>query len=686
MFCPTCHAPVTPETIFCPRCGAEQRAVAPPSAGASSPGMPVPSPLGEIMSAEAPDLSRGIPPGAALYVVPLTPLVRLFGPRADPADAAPRTRAQALLRRVLTPRNATNLWLTAVLGALVALALGLLLGIPLMLACNTEAVASTLTVAGVSTGSAIATATYQVLPVLSADPVTFFLFANHLPFQLTLAATVVQGGPFPTYWLTLPVLGSLLAPALALVAGGYLSASSLAVRVPRYAVARGALIGPFYGAALFALADVAAGRPSSTLSVAGSVPYVIAPQVGWALLYGTLWGVVFGALGGWLAVSGRAWLSAALAVLRFGHRPRLAGALAGAAAAFLWGMLIFFALTLGVCACVAMLAASGNASPVITSGPVPDPFLLAQPLGAPRSLALAVGFDLVFGLPFALWLFSLAAGAPWQAFETSPGFPSSVHASLGLVGAQSVLPAHLWLPLALVPLISYIAGGRVAARVYGAVSRHEAFVAGAAMALPLAALMALAALGVSIQVDLSAIGQGISTAGVGPSVAGTFLVVLAGGAVAGGLGGLSTCAAPWLSRLARLPLVPLRLLMRPLFGLVDRLSRRDRTQPPSLARTWCSAGVLAVLAFGLLAVVAAIVTVTHASASSFQQLRLVDAALGGLLVGAPALCFGGALLTALFARTDGKALPAFESPLSPAMYVVFPSEAQVPHVEPAMGP
>lgn len=373
MTCPNCQAPITLDMPFCPRCGVELRAVGAARWVDSSPRLPDAAARGADGSGDAgmsPAWADAWADGAgALYLVPPPLLARLFGPHEtaasdDEAAASAGTPGPAaappahrLLHRVVPHRFATNLWVMAALGALVALGLGLALSIPLSHVVDANSFSSLLNTGGGWLTTTVGETAAQLIYLIAGDPIRFFLVANRLPLEMTVTTANGQAGPSAAlYAITLPLFGTLLVPAVALTLGGYLSASSRAARVPRYAIARGALIGPFYGVALYALTVVVEWRPSVT-DLGNGIPASIVAPPGWALLLGTLWGVVFGALGGWIAVSGRAWLAAALATWRAshaGHAPRLAGALAGAFAATLWSLVAASALALGVAGTLAI--------------------------------------------------------------------------------------------------------------------------------------------------------------------------------------------------------------------------------------------------------------------------------------------------------------------------------------------
>src|SRR5579885_3343742 len=223
-----------------------------PSPYGSQPFWPEPFPYG------SPVYGAPSQPYAPVYPVdmPLAPppppiTLRLFGPDADALNARPSNGLQAWLLRKIPLNYVVSKWFMGAVGALVALAAGLILTFAAQFLLGN----SLLGVLGVSdtilTGGNSSTANSLFNPGV----LNFFAWEHQV--TLTLRITISSqpiGSETENLSYTLPLLGLLLVPALALTLGGYLAAASDFHRHPRYSIARGALIGPFYAILLLLLA------------------------------------------------------------------------------------------------------------------------------------------------------------------------------------------------------------------------------------------------------------------------------------------------------------------------------------------------------------------------------------------------------------------------------------------------
>jgi hypothetical protein len=599
--------------------------------------------------------------------------VRLLRPRTEPASATPRTRLQVRLQRTVTRRYATNPWFMAGAGALVALGVGLALTAGCRWGAQRLATRDLLSAITGPTGVAEAIA-YALTIVLELGTLDLFLASQGVPLIGAVSNPPnAQAGSVTTWSITLPVLGLLLVPGLALALGGYLSAASEYRQVPRYAIARGALVGPFYALGLGALAKFGADHPTAAPFYGENQMAV--PHLEWALFYGLLWGALFGALGGWIQVSGRAWLTAILPVLRTRRDPRLGAALAGATVAFLLGILLLSALSLGVLAGGGMWFAPGISTVATTVDSSASTGLSVREgqtvaFNPAQVLALSVVTGAMLGPPVAVWSLTLGAGAAWETTTRSTfGAIPADHTSLGILGAQNHLPLVLWLALALAPLVSYFVGGRTAARTVGASRRDTAFLAGASIALPLAGLLALAALAVSMRNEQGS-PNGMIITTVGPSVLGTALATIVGGALIGGLGGVSTTHKSRLAAVLPVLRIPAQVLAYLPFSMLDRLLGRDQSRARSFARNWLYAATMSVFVLGILTLGVIVATPRVAASTTYATLQLVVSILGGLLVAVPALCCVGAFVAAIVSPSGEP--PSFGQPVGCPLYVVLP--------------
>ncbi len=593
--------------------------------------------------------------GQPLPPPPLT--IRLFGTDADALAARPATRLQGMLLRNVSLRYAVSKWFTSALGAIVALGAGLLLSL-IAQALWAGSLADLVKVGDTlppTQQSAISSVITEVKALLNSSLLNVFVMEHHV--SLLAHYNGASSGESVTIdaTLSLPFLGLLLAPALALTLGGYVAGSSDYHRVARYSIARGALLGPCYGLLLLMIALLSSSSvPLSDFlsdpTARGSI--TISPLAWQALLYGLLWGMLFGALGGWIQLRGRGFLAAALSSLQTLRRARLAGACAGAGVALCCGFLLFLAIIFAF---------------TMFSGTTAAANAVAGPSGVPSANSLTNAWQVlrllfVFGPAGAISLYALGAGGPYAYAITYTGVTTQankVASDLGLINAAHTPTNSAFFLLMLVPAISYLAGGRVAARVARARLPGDAAVAGAALALPLSLLVALA--GLLAGSNLSLTFTAAQTSGVdisaGPAFWGTLLAVLIGGAVIGGLGGASEVVLPRLGALPRLALLPLRPLGWLLFRVLDRLTARPAGQSRSAAERWLYDGVLVVVVFSVIVLVLYPLNSVLATSIPYPVLRGIDAWAAALLVGLPILFFTGALVTA-FSAPEPQAVAA----------------------------
>ena len=684
----------TPATPFTP---------APPSApgGYGTFPPPAPQPFYGTLPPSQP-LYAAAPAQQQLYAAPATvpfapplqgaPVSQvLLGPNAMPGAAQPYSRIQALLMRNLSPGAVVTPWITAIIGAVAALAAGLILT-ALAGALWSNALGELLKGAATNTtgsaGSTLGAFASVAQQTLSPDLLKLFALAHHVTLNISGSASSQLGSTTgsatsQTLALSIPLTGLLLVPALALALGGYISAASDFSRQARYSIARGALVAPFYavllaGCAMFGSSTHTISADStSALSTFGTI--TIAPSVGEAILYGLLWGALFGALGGWMHVSGRYWLSTALATLQTVRNGRVAGALAGATSALVTGILLFSVAYVGVAAFsgvsgVAFSSGSGSGTSVVTT-------LMLNLLFAP--VVGVYGFALATGAPIGFFVtdssnqlnssatVSLLNGYQVTAAPASSGLPTTSPAAL-----PHFPPSPLYYLLILGALLSYLVGGRIAARVARAEGAGGGFVAGALMAVPLSLLMTLAAYLATAGLTLN-FSQGTQNETFGitvsPVYGGVFLAVLIAGAVCGGIGGASVNVMPWLGAVPRALTLPFRPFGKLLSPLLDLLSGRDRRQPPSLATRWIRDGVGAAVVFAVLAVALDILNTTSPKLLPFAVLWRVGGIVAALLVAVPLACFLGALVAAFLSPPP--LIPAAVAPPAMSMpnYATMPS-------------
>jgi hypothetical protein len=549
-----------------------------------------------------------------------------FGSPTHAQRVYPRTTIQRLLAERLEARLATNKWITATIGALVAILTGLGLSLVAQWILN-GALGIALQSDGASATTAFTGDTFQAL--LGGNPIKLFLLAQHVPLLLASGASAENG------WLSLTAPLTLLAliPALALILGGVIASASDFERRARYSVARGALLGPIYALCLLALAFCSLSPVDGDALGVSNATNMMASPLG-AFLSGLVWGTLFGALGGWMHLHGRRWLRALPWSLERLPAPRLVGALLGGLTALGTGLLA----CLGVALAASVYLALNGMTPTLSGGVTRLP-------AAPGEMLMCLALIATLAPSLAATLWSLATGAQIQTAQVSYAGHGSFQATFGAFGSTQW--GGVLLLLALIPLVACVFGGRVAARFIGARRGPGALVTGAFIALPVSAVSYLLIAQAQLTVAASLPG-GVFILDVTPDAFSACARIFLLSAVAGAIGGWSTLPAPSLSTLAaRLPIPGLLSLRARVYAALDTLTRRPLVAPISSARALCYDAALAVCGLSALTLALDGATLLLARSVSLVYLSMATSLVAALLVATPFLWLAVALVSAV---------------------------------------
>jgi hypothetical protein len=536
----------------------------------------------------------------------------------------PRTTIQRALVERLEARLVTNKWISAALGALVAVGVGL--GLSLIAQSLLNAALGT----ALQTEDASATAAFTgdaFAALLGGNPVKLFLLAQHVPLQLANGASAASG----RLSLGAPLTLFALIPMVALLLGGAISSASDFERRTRYSVARGALLGPVYAMALLLLSLISLSPVDGAALNVTSGTYVMASPFG-AFLSGLAWGTLFGALGGWLHLHGRRSLRTLPASLERLPLPRLAGALLGGLTALGAGLLI----CLGVALAATVYLALNRMAPSLSGNLARLP---ATPAELLTSLTLIV--TLAPSLAATLWTFSV--GAPVQTAQVSYAGHGTFQASFGAFGVATW--GEAWLLLALIPFLTCLAGGRIAARFVGARTARGALVTGALIALPVSvgAYLLVAQSELTVAANLPG---GTYIFDVSPDAIGAALRMFLLAAIAGALGGWSTLVTPSLSaHFTRQPVPGLLALRARFYSTLDRITHRPAFGRLSPARALLYDAALAVCGLSALTLALDGATLLLSRSVSLTYLSAATSVVAALLVAMPFLWLALALIT-----------------------------------------
>lgn len=653
MLCVGCATPIPPAASNCPHCGKQ-----PPGRSYSSvlvaadtqPEIPVvrATTLGSGVHAipRAPEaahpVSASTQPVPVIRVAPVAPIPRAadeaytvtrllddtFGAPVRANRLFPRTTLQRLLAERLDSRLASDKWISAGLGALIAVGVGVGLSTIAQSVLN-AALGAALQSQDTRATAAFTGDTFQAL--LGGNPIKLFLLAQHVPLQLAPGASAANG----RLSLSAPLTLLALIPVIALVLGGAVAAASDFERRTRYSVARGALLGPIYALFLLALSLCSLSPvEGGALGVSGATAVMAAPLG--AVLSGLAWGTLFGALGGWVHLHGRRWLRALPPALERLPLPRLVGALVGGLSALGAGLLI----CLGVALAVAVYLALNGMAPTLAGS-------LTRLPASPGQLLTSLALIATLAPSLATTLWALSVGAPVQTGQVGYVGHGSLQASFGAFGVSTWGGA--WLLLALIPVATCLLGGHIAARFIGARRIRSALITGALTALPVSAVTYLLVAQAELNVAVSLPG-GTLILDISPDALGAAARMLLLATVAGAIGGWSALVAPaltaWSPLSARLPALKLLSLRARLYARLDKLTRRYSFAPISPARALLYDAALAACGLSALTLALDGATLLLARSVSLTYLSAATSLVAALLVAAPFLWLALALISA----------------------------------------
>jgi hypothetical protein len=219
------------------------------------------------------------------------------------------------LYRYLPPAIASNLWFGAIIGSVLAFGIVLLLSTAFSLTLGPTLDQNSANAAAAAGSSSPTNQDTSINISLYSNPLLAFASAN----QSKMVETITEGvsgdasqsitpqvGVTGTLSTTTPVTLLLLIPAIGLIIGGYLAASTDYAERRHFSVIRGASICLLYALLTLIVSLFASGTLAETATTSGitiSVNGTITADAVSVFFKALLWGAVFGALGGYL----RAW-------------------------------------------------------------------------------------------------------------------------------------------------------------------------------------------------------------------------------------------------------------------------------------------------------------------------------------------------------------------------------------------
>ncbi|MEO8970967.1 MAG: hypothetical protein ABI406_05110, partial [Ktedonobacteraceae bacterium] len=385
------------------------------------------------------------------------------------------------------------------------------------------------------------------------------------------------------YSYTAPLNGLLIVPAIVLTFGGYIAAGTDIRNRLQSSLLRGASIAIPYTILLFFMTTQVNGCFESDASKSITA-FVCTPPTGsvgqlsmdsmMLLLFGLLWGVLFGLLGASIKLARGQWRHMCYQYLRSNQRPQIIGAVIGSLVATGIGGVLSF---LVVGCFVAYTSYSTSLLAHIS-------FYFNGPInGDWASLTL---WTISQGPFYALNVFFFSMNAPFTVIQPS-AFNSTTpaHFAISLFGTTPQI--SLWFRLLLaIPVICLFMGGRVSAAIGRVQGTGSGAIQGAIVAIPFTVLIMLLtpiSTVTSTFVPSTTNNSSAYAYSMGVGAFDIFLWALLVGAVLGALGGMYQTSTMNMT---------VSQMLKPLAGLITSLSKPGYTlfarmskQPHALQRT-----------------------------------------------------------------------------------------------------
>lgn len=590
-------------------------------------------------------LSTPLPP---TYLSPQQPPVDVMSPTVPVVvPLAQLSKTQRLLIQIFQPTLANNAAVGIILGGIVAIIAGagltaLLLTIVHIFFPTAAQMSTASSSAGIPTLEQIEY-TIGIVPlhVSLRDTLQLFLVIQGVGIHVQYGNVGAAGTSVSSYGYNSPLHGLLVLPALTLTLGGFLAASTDLQNKVRVSLLRGAAIALPYTALLFILATQVNGNIPDSNGLVNTNNGTITMDTLTLLIFGLLWGALFGVLGALLKVAGGQWQRTIYHFLHNNSRPQVIGMTVGAGVASSLGI----ALSLLVVTC--FLAYASLSTPFIQRITCNSAvWQIMTTWGITQSLFHAVNlFAFSFGAPVTL---VNQFGQQSACFYTS-----DPQTTWSLFDSHLALNGWRYL-LLLLPLISLFFGGRASVALARSRAVGPAALQGAAIALPFTLFMIFFTTISSLNINNVTGSAGSSTmrtlvesAGVG----GFDLLfwALLSGAIFGMLGGIYQVStfkwqvSTFLSRLA----TPFVWLCTSCLRLLDRLGRQPTETPYSTARILLCAALLCALLGTVVAGIAGQVLINMTSFYTFSSDQRVRDSISAVIIALPGLLLLSATVAAL---------------------------------------
>ena len=606
------------------------------------PTMPVPSspqtrPLWSTQSTGSPFLSNvptNTTPVPDSMIVPLpavSPAQLVSAP--SQVSLPPLNALQRFLVRVFQPAMASNALFGILLGGLIAAVLGALLSWLLLIAAYAIAPHAVSYFGQNSQGSIDFALGIYPLHAPWRDSLQLFLVMHGVPFQ----EQYQSGTDLSQYTAIAPLSGLLLLPALLLTFGGYLAACTDLQNRSQSSLLRGATVAVPYTLLLLLMTTQVNGPLPSSPGNGPSISETLSMNSGLILVFGLLWGALFGTLGASLKLAQGQWRNMLRRYFLLTRHPQVIGMLVGGLSAAGLGLALSLLVVFG------FLALSTFSVP-----------LLAR-LCSPGDWQYLLIWGLSQGPLHAANLYFFSFGTPITITNTFPGdyscfYSNTPHTVLTL--RDTPFPSWLYAVL-LLPVISLFYGGRASVAVSRVRGAGPAAIQGALIAVPFTMLMMLLSLISTITNTTTSSAAGSAGAtyaqSAGAAAIDIVLWALLSGAVLGALGGIyeSSSASISVSRLLTTIGSAVSLPLRPLFHLFDELSGQAHSVQRTSARSLFYSAFAVALLLAIIALIAGGALITFSQTVSFQENQRIRDILSVLLITLPGLLLLSSCVSAL---------------------------------------
>lgn len=503
----------------------------------------------------------------------------------------------------------------------------------------------------------------QFLPLQSPFRDTAELFLTSQNAQTTTQDTIPgsSSGTATTYTVTAtsPFHGLLLLQALLLILGGYIAASTDFRNTRGTSLARGMAIAIPYTVLLFLLSTQVNGNipPVDSTSSTQQITSTISVDSTTLLLYGLLWGAVFGLVGAAIKLGQGQMRHHLHRYLYTQRHPQLTGTITGGLSALLLGLSLALIFGYSLYSQISHYPANNS---------IPDVIFNQGRIADPNTGPLQAVSVFVQGLTRAVGLLAYACGIPLVVQHTKgqDGYPGIEPGSYQIWKELGMgIQAHPWVfVLLLVPIVALFLGGRASVAISRVRGIGPGAIQGALIALPFTALLLLfTAINTNSITQFSTANiASTSTTSISTQAGDVLLWGLVSGVLLGALGGAyqNSGLRSVISKVLGIVVKPVTLLFTPLYIFFDLLLGRPRTVKRSSTYVLLYTALIVAIVLGILSLLVGLMLVQQAQTLTLEQSENFRNIMTLLLIALPGILL---ISSAASALAHDPLLPYFAS-------------------------